>query len=113
MGNDPIEDFFRWLEDLIKPIRQQFENFITNNPQTYVNFIERLFDFLKISIESYKPIAVQNARNYANTLIEQKKIYDSTSRYINPFYPGSWGWVSYEINIRIYWIYTLHYIRRM
>jgi hypothetical protein len=94
VSNDPIEDFFKWLENEIKFIRQQIEILIANNPQIYVKTIEWYFDFLKTSIETYKPIAVQNARNYTLTLREQYKIYDNNMKfftiptfpYINPLW---------------------------
>jgi hypothetical protein len=102
VSNDPLSAFFKWFEDLIKPMRKQIDILIANNPQAYVNFVEKFFDFLKASIETYKPIAVQNARNYAMLLREQKKICDSSLQYSNPFPFGSWNWVIYDINSRSY-----------
>lgn len=100
MGNDTTEDFFKWLEDLIEPVRQQIENIIANNPQAYVDSVERFFDFITASIESYKPIAVQNARIYAMTLREQKKIYYSSLQYENPYPIGTYQYAYFEIYIK-------------
>jgi hypothetical protein len=84
MSNDPISEFLRWLENQIKLIHQKIEKLIATNLQAYVNSVEWFFDFLKKSIEAYKPIAVQNARNYALTLREQYKIYDNNTKFFIP-----------------------------